>query len=149
MKTLRRSELKQFGEAGSGEGFVRRAFPFPLRASWDTSLVVRTFYGHEYIAEATIKAFRKILDYFGLDYIKEHDLDLYGGCFANRPVRGGEQPSIHAWGLAVDYLPHLGKLGEPSRLPYHCVKAFLDQGFLWGGEWRRPDGMHFTAVKEV
>lgn len=28
------------------------------------------------------------------------------------------------------------------------VQAFKRQGFLWGGDWKNPDGMHFTGIVE-
>ena len=139
--------IKVFGQPGDTSNFVKISLPFEMRASWDYSKI-RTFYGHEYIGEAVVDAFSEILDYYGIGWIKAHDLDMYGGCYSNRSVRGGTAKSIHAWGLAVDYIPHLGQFGKPSMIPFHCVDAFVKRGFKWGGFWDKPDAMHMSAIIE-
>tara|TARA_Y100000034_G_scaffold134397_3_gene202715 strand:+ start:2556 stop:3197 length:642 start_codon:yes stop_codon:yes gene_type:complete len=60
--------------------------------------------------------------------------------------------SAHSWGVAVDFDPPKnpmgGKIkstGKPSKLRGHMefVKAFKDDGWTWGGDWRMKDDMHF------
>ena len=143
----RQNIIKVFGQPADTSQFIKVPFPFGLRTSWNYA-TVRTFYGHEYIADAVVDALKSIQEYYGYQWIRENDLDLYGGCFVDRNVRGGAHKSVHAWGLAIDYVPHLGQLGKPSMLPYHCVKAFTDRGFMWGGDWKRQDGQHFSAIVE-
>lgn len=149
MQLVNYSELTtKFGQAGSGELMVKRKFPFPLKLNGDPKQMCYNFYGNGYIADAVIAAFDEILDIYGLDFIQRNKLNHYGGCFENRRSRGASRLSVHAWGLAVDYLPLLGWLGDPALTPWNVVEAFKKQGFLWGGDWDRPDGMHFTAIKE-
>ena len=136
------------GVAGNTENMVRAPFPFPLYLGGDKSLICRNFYGNKLIVGPLMESLTEIKDTFGLRFIKENQLDWYGGCFENRPSRGSTRKSVHAWGMAVDYLPQLGKFRQPSLIPYHVVSIFKKHGFLWGGDWSKPDGMHFTSVME-
>lgn len=45
-----------------------------------------------------------------MERIRELRLDVYGGCFNNRPIRGGSRPSLHAWGIAIDMDPERNTL---------------------------------------
>ena len=139
---------KVFGKAGDTSNFIKRLMPFPLRLSYDKTAVAYNFYGHKYIADAVIEAFEDIRDYYGLSFIKGYNLDIYGGCYADRMTVSGKRKSVHAWGLAIDYLPDMGAYNKPSTIPYHIVKAFTDRGFVWGGDWQTKDGMHFSAIEE-
>lgn len=122
--------------------------PFPLRLSWRKDYEIVSTYVHPVIAKPFVAALTTILNYYGPSYLRAHDLDLFGGCHNNRPVAGGGRLSVHAWGLAVDYVPHLGALGVPSTVPHVIVKAFEDVGFHWGGWFTRKDGMHFSGINE-
>lgn len=140
--------VPKFGDPADLTDMVKKKFPFKMYLNGDKNLPCINFFGHKYIADAVIEAFDEILDIYGLDFIRKNNLDNYGGCYEPRASRGSSRISVHSWGLAVDYLPHLGRLGKPPLIPYHIVQAFRNRGFEWGGDWNRPDGMHFTAVIE-
>jgi hypothetical protein len=142
--------IQQFGEPGDESLMIKKRFPFSLKLNGNPAEYAKciNFYGNRYIASAVIDAFEEILDIYGLDFIREHQLDWYGGCYENRPSRGSTRHSVHAWGLAVDILPQLGPYKKPSLIPYHYVQAFKNRGFIWGGDWDLWDGMHFSAVVE-
>lgn len=144
----RQDVIKRFGSPGDQSQFVRKSFPFTMEASWDKAQKITSFYGHSYIADAVIAALEEIKKYYGIDFIKDAGLNSYGGCFSDRTARGSEQRSIHSWGLAVDYIPEYGKFGSPAITPHIVVAAFKKQGFLWGGDWSSPDGMHWSCVEE-
>jgi hypothetical protein len=82
-----------------------------------------------------------------LQNIVERGLDMYvkdyGGCFCVRPARGSTRRSVHSWGLAIDINIHENPLGKQPLMSPLLVKCFTDVGFVWGGEWKCPDGMHF------
>ena len=137
---------EECGTAGNRDMMVKIPFPFHMYLNGDKKAVCKNFYGNKLIAFAVVDALQEILDIFGIDFIRKNGLDNYGGCFEFRPVRGGTRQSDHSWGMAIDYLPHLGKLGSPSLIPYQVVNAFKKRGFLWCGDWVRKDGMHFTGV---
>lgn len=78
-------------------------------------------------------------------YIQE--LKTWDGCFNIRKKRGGFSASLHSWGIAVDINAAWNPFGKPPRLSDGFVKCWKEAGFDWGGEWKRPDGMHFQLAK--
>lgn len=91
------------------------------------------------------------------------------GCFNWRLIRGQNQPSIHSYGMAVDVLPKNHErtavywlweserrdnwasvpLSERWRPPESFIRAFEDEGFVWGGKWLDYDNMHFEYRPEL
>lgn len=63
--------------------------------------------------------------------------------YNNRPIRGRRTPSNHSWGLAIDIDATQYPLGSRKRLPSWIVELFRAHGFDYGGDWSRPDPMHF------
>jgi len=149
IKNILYSDIESFfGNPGDTTDFVKKVFPFKMYLNGNRNLPCVHFYGNKYIANSVIEAFEDILKEFGIDYIRENGLDEYGGCFMDRMSRGSTMKSVHAWGLAVDYMPSRGEMGEKPDIPKKVVEIFKKHGFLWGGDWSRPDGMHFTAIIE-
>jgi hypothetical protein len=73
------------------------------------------------------------------------DPSHYGGCYASRfvnriPVLG---LSHHSWGIAIDVNVAENPYGAPPNQDPRLVASFRRHGFLWGGDWLLPDGMHF------
>lgn len=55
--------------------------------------------------------------------------------------------SIHALGAAFDFNLEGNELGNPRpAMDRPVVACFEEEGFEWGGRWRRKDGMHFQLV---
>lgn len=87
--------------------------------------------------------------------MKAHDYpfkEMAGGTYSCRQIAGSSSYSLHAYGLAVDLNP--SKNPHRSPLTTDIPKAFradVDkivtksgrQVFQWGGEWAKPDAMHF------
>ena len=81
-----------------------------------------------------------------IEPIDDDGLDDWGYCF--RMVRGtSDKISNHSSGTAIDLnaTKHpLGQVGtfEASKVP--MLRALAKKyGLTWGGEWTRPDPMHF------
>lgn len=72
-----------------------------------------------------------------------NELKTWDGCFNVRKKRGGSTMSVHSWGVAVDVNAYDNCFGCTPKLSQGFVKCFTDNGFDWGGTWRKPDGMHF------
>ncbi len=88
------------------------------------------------------------------DKIKAQQLHVFSGCWNIRTKRGGSTASVHSWALAVDIAAPWNMLGKkPGYNKYSftndslIVKAFKEEGWVWGGDWSRPDGMHFQAAR--
>ena len=73
----------------------------------------------------------------------------FGGCFAPRFIRSGADAGIshHAWGIAFDINVSGNLYGHEPTLDHRIVEVFEKWGFVWGGRWLVPDGMHFEYVK--
>lgn len=84
------------------------------------------------------KAFQNLIH---TGYVNE--LKTWDGCFNVRKKRGGSTMSLHSWGVAVDMNAFSNCFGCKPTLSAGFVKCFTDVGFDWGGNWRKPDGMHF------
>lgn len=76
--------------------------------------------------------------------------DQFSGDWVIRQMRGLKSISMHSYGLAVDFdAPHnqLGSRKHFFQAENPLIKAFLDEGWTWGGSWSRPDAMHVQAAK--
>jgi len=88
------------------------------------------------------------------DKIHEFGYDVYDGSYAVRSIRGGASPSMHSYGVAMDWNaaanPQHAPLSETKFKPDSLiVKAFKDEGWTWGGDWSPGsiDAMHFQAAR--
>lgn len=87
------------------------------------------------------KALNNVIDRGLIAEIKSWD-----GCFNIRKTRGGASSSLHSWGVAIDICAAGNGLGKTPTMSKALVNCFKDAGFNWGGDWRRPDGMHFELA---
>lgn len=117
--------------------------PFSLRQSWNQKDISK-FHAHKLVAAAMVDALMEIEEYAGIVFLRRYELDQWGGVYNDRNKRGSDQLSVHALGVGIDYCPKLGPFGEPSRMPYFIVRAFIRRGFinLW-----HYDGQHHQGAK--
>jgi hypothetical protein len=81
------------------------------------------------------------------------------GTYACRGVADKGQPSMHAYGAAIDlnlsysqywlWDQQKGHFGWANRMPSEIVAAFERHGFIWGGRWYHYDTMHFEYRPEL
>lgn len=72
------------------------------------------------------------------------ELKSFDGCFMIRDIRGVPgKLSTHSYGLSVDINAKENGLGKEPQFSPELVKCFTDAGFVWGGNFKRKDGMHF------
>lgn len=80
------------------------------------------------------------------------------GGFAWRRIAGEDRLSAHARGIAVDLSARRAPYWRWSRLRPHplqqtypaaIVRAFEEEGFIWGGKWNEYDIMHFEYRPEL
>lgn len=150
------AQARQFyGEPGSPActaGMVNLAYP--MRVAWDKSQIIRRFRCHEKVAGTFERVFSRALDAYGLAEIQRLGLDLFGGCYNFRPMRGGNNWSMHSWGIAVDLDPERNQLkwgrdkavfAKPEYVPFW--KIIEDEGLVSLGRVKNFDWMHFQAAR--
>lgn len=139
-----------YGAPGTNQGKVM--CPYPLKIAWDTDVIVNRFTCHEKIIVPVRNVLDRVQDHYG-DQISELGLDLWGGCYNKRKMRGGSQWSMHAWGVAIDWNP------SSNQLRWKSDKASLAQpqydmwwqlweaeGFTSLGRAKNYDWMHVQAA---
>jgi hypothetical protein len=72
-------------------------------------------------------------------------IDTFSGCYARRFVNRDPDQGIshHTWGVALDVNVAANPYGGPANQDPRMVDVFERWGFIWGGIFIRPDGMHF------
>lgn len=71
----------------------------------------------------------------------------FDGCWNVRYIRGGNQLSMHSWGIAVDHNAKTNPLGAEGDMNSEIVEIFESEGFYWGGNFKRKDPMHFEFTE--
>ena len=124
--------------------------PYPMRLAWDKSKTVTKMRCHKLVDEKFLATFKDILAHYGLPKIQELGIDLFGGCFNFRKMRGGSDYSRHSWGVAIDLDPERNKLKETlktarfARPEYKpMIDIFYKHGFISLGKEKNYDWMHF------
>jgi len=124
--------------------------PYKMRIAWDTDETVSKLRCHKDIADNLLAVFNDLLKHYGYEKIVELGIDLYGGCFNYRKMRGGTSWSKHAWGIAIDLDPSRNKLKETKRTARFArpeykpmIDIFYKHGFKSLGVEKDYDWMHF------
>jgi peptidoglycan hydrolase-like protein with peptidoglycan-binding domain len=152
----RQSEMVAFygpaGAAACTAGKVK--LPFPFIIAWNTAQKISTFSCHARLEAPMTAIFAEAAKHYGEARFRALRLDLFGGCYNYRPMRGGTSLSTHAWGAAVDLDP------ERNQLTWGADRASFDgPDYLafWGiveahggvslGRARNRDWMHFQFAR--
>jgi hypothetical protein len=144
--------IKKYGPANvTGQGYlVRIDLPYPMRLAWDTDTTVNKMMCHKLVADKFKAVFNDLLIHYGYNKIKELGIDLFGGCFNYRKMRGGSAWSMHSWGIAIDLDPARNQLKETSKTARFArseykpmIDIFYSHGFINLGIEKNFDFMHF------
>lgn len=127
--------------------------PFPMRIAWDTKVTVSKIQVHKLVAPKLQAALQEILDTYGLPEIQRLGIDLFGGCYNYRKMRGGSDWSRHAWGIAIDLDPARNPLKASSKTAQFAkpaykkmIEIFYKHGFKGLGPEKNYDWMHFEIA---
>ena len=156
MKQYSNEEMvKNFGVPNqSGTYLVSAKIPFPLTIAWDHSQTVSRIRCHKLVVNSVENIFQDILNTYGLKKINALGINLFGGCFNYRAMRGGSSWSRHAWGTAIDLDPARNQLHQQGDSAHFAEKEygkmidiFESHGWLSLGRLKNYDWMHFEVGK--
>lgn len=136
--------------------------PYAMEFSWDGRTVGKIGC-HKLIKTPLENALKELLNTFGYEWIVEHGLHLYAGCFNYRRSRGGRSLSDHAWAIAIDLNPDANGLSTTwndgksasngtKQMPKAAVEIFRKHGFQVGfprSNGTRRDMMHVAYVNRA
>ena len=150
-ETKDQKEIKDyFGEPGDNQ--VRLYLPYPMKLSW-ADKKINSFYCHTKVAGSLFRIFKATLDAYGHEKIIELGLDIWGGCFNVRKKRGGDNYSLHSYGIAVDLDPENNQLRWRSdraafaRPEYDKFWEIVEsEGWVSLGRAKGYDWMHIQAA---
>jgi hypothetical protein len=152
------SELRRkFGTPDYGGTFKKNMVQVQLPYTmWMDDIKITKCWMNRSCSDSLIRVLTYVWDENGRDYdkIKAQQLHIFSGSWNIRNMRGGHSLSTHAFGVAIDIAAPYNALGKkPGYNKYSftkdslIVKAFREEGWTWGGEWTRGDGMHFQAAR--
>ncbi len=139
----------------TGKGYLTYIdLPFPMIVAWDRKSTVKRIQCHKLIAPQLLKALNDILCHYGIDEIKRLQINVYGGCFNYRFMRGSETTlSTHSWGVAIDLDPDRNLLHETHKTARFArpeykpmIDIFYLNGFEGMGREKDYDWMHFQIA---
>ncbi len=106
---------------------------------------VRTIRCHERVADSLRRVLEEIAAGPHAPILTE-----YAGVYNNRPMRGGNLPSLHARGAAIDLAPDTNRLSQAwpksADMPLEVMEAFAREGWKSAGAFWGYDGMHHEAT---
>lgn len=149
--------IKIFGKPNQqGSYLTTIQLPYPMRLAWDKNTKVKTMRCHRLIANDFLNVFNELLEVYGYEKIVELGIDLFGGCFNFRAMRGGSDYSRHSWGIAIDLDPERNQLKETSKTarfarPEYAkmIEIFNKHGFVSLGKEKNYDWMHFEHTGDL
>ena len=133
------------------DNLVTVQFPWMTVTAWDGKRVKGAKVHHK-CARSLERVFAIIWSAAGesQDTINEWGMNKYGGGYCFRQMRGSKSLSMHSYGCAVDFDPVRNAMGDNTPHFAECpivLAAFKAEGWIWGGNWHRKDGMHFQAAR--
>ena len=163
--------IKKFGNPATEKNIVTVLLPYPVRLAWDLDTTTNKMKIHKDAASSIAKVFWDLLDFYGIEQIKSLGIDIFGGSYNPRPMRGTEERynalisagrieeaakflSLHSWGLAIDLDPQRNQLKETSKTARFArpeysemIKIFERNGWYSLGKYKNYDWMHFQFIK--
>jgi len=141
-----------YGPVGESN-LVRITFPYPMKLAWAPYSKVTSTKCHKKVADSAVRVLSSVLAHYGQDKISELRLDVFGGCYNKRPIRGGSKWSMHSWGVAFDFDPARNQLkwgrekASFAKPEYNFWwQAWEAEGWTSLGRERNFDWMHVQAA---
>lgn len=151
---------KVYGKPGDTSNLITIDIPYPMRLSWDHSIKVSRLTCHKKVADSLLSILNHLLDHYGLERLQKLGIDIFGGCYNLRPMRGTDEDdekwSTHSWGIAFDLDPLNNRLKWGSDMATFATPAYKPMlrifeihGWYNLGVYRNFDWMHTAGVKQI
>ena len=144
-----------YGPAGGPACTAGKVYlPMPFTIAWNTAQTIRVFSCHTRLAAPFTAIFQQAFEHYGAAQMTALGLDMFGGCYNLRAMRGGTSLSMHSWGAAVDMDPERNTLtmdhtqarfARPEYLPFWEIVE--RNGAVSLGRVRDIDWMHFQFAR--
>lgn len=113
---------------------------------------VKTLSVHVKLAPSLERVLKELSKRYKTDEARsEAGINRYFGAYANRSMRGGSLPSLHARAAAIDFDANRNgnKTHWPTRaaMPLDVMEIFAREGWLAAGAFWSRDAMHFQATQ--
>ena len=113
---------------------------------------VKTIQVHERLGPSLERVLKELGKRYRTDDARtEAGVNRFFGVYANRAMRGGSLPSLHARAAAIDLDANRNgnKTHWPSRavMPLDVMEIFAQEGWLAAGAFWSRDAMHFQATQ--
>ena len=133
-----------FGKPGDENNLVNLAVGgFNMQYS---SRVVKSLYCHKRVAPSLARILKEI-SASPFTYL----LQNFDGCYNFRSVRGGNVPSLHAYGAAIDFDSSTNGNQQnwpiSSTMPLEVMVIFAKEGWTPAGAFWGRDAMHFQTTQ--
>lgn len=133
-------ELEKFyGSPGTNQTLV--PIPYPVKLAWAPHKIITRFSCHEKVADSIVQVLERVQNHYG-DKIGTLGLDMFGGCFNKRKIRGGTRWSTHAFGIAIDWFP------QQNKLRWNHTKAVFAKP-IYDKWWELWDEVGATSLGRV
>ena len=133
---------------------VRITPPYKLWYAGNMNLEIKSFQIHEKVAPSVDRVLKRVLSEYGEQRIKDLNLDVFGGSYVKRQMRGSNRWSMHAYGIAIDWDP----VNNQLRWDHTKAKFAGSDYRVWFSLWREEgwvglgpskdfDWMHVQAAR--
>lgn len=140
----------KYGSPGDIKNLTVMALPYRMRIAWDLKSSVKKIQCHKLIAEPLTAVFSDLLGHYGFAELQRLGIDLFGGCYNFRKMRGGSSWSHHSWAIAIDLDPERNQLNQNhttaqfAKIEYIPMNdIFYKHGFKGLGREEDRDWMHY------
>lgn len=145
--------ISRYGKPGDTKNFTIITLPYKMRIAWDLGNSINKMQCHKMVADQFRNIFTDILAAYSYPEILKLGIDLYGGCYNFRQMRGGTDWSRHSWAIALDLWPEKNTLHETKKTARFArpaykpmIDIFYNHGFLSLGVEKDYDWMHFECA---
>ena len=128
--------------AWAAANLVYVPMPQGLVLSWDHGTITHRVRCHRLLADQLQGAFVELMAKRLWD-----ELGSFAGSYIVRRQRGSKAISAHAFGIALDFNSENMPQGSPAQWPVKVVDVWNAHGFINGAGFKRPDPMHWEALK--